>query len=92
MCIRDSNYCASCHGALGLGKVGPNLSDAYWLQGDGSRKTIAKSILMGAPQKGMPAWQGRLTSPEVEILVDLILNLKNKNQRQGKKPQGTFYE
>jgi glucose/arabinose dehydrogenase/mono/diheme cytochrome c family protein len=43
--------CTGCHGAGGAGTtLGPNLTDAQWLWGDGSYRAIAKTIAAGVPE------------------------------------------
>ncbi|HXC06665.1 MAG TPA: cbb3-type cytochrome c oxidase N-terminal domain-containing protein, partial [Bacteroidia bacterium] len=43
--------CAQCHGPDGGGKVGPNLTDDYWLHG-GAIKDVFKTIKNGYQDKG----------------------------------------
>ena len=47
--------CVACHGVSGEGKIGPNLTDAYWLHG-GKPSDVLASVSHGYPLKGMPAW------------------------------------
>jgi len=42
--------CQACHSDKGKGDVGPNLTDAYWLQADGTPKTLYET----AYRKVMP--------------------------------------
>lgn len=51
-----TSTCASCHGPDGGGLIGPNLTDAHWLNGDGKPMSIYKVIKEGVTAKGMPAW------------------------------------
>ena len=51
--------CAQCHGKLGEGGVGPNLTDDYWMHG-ADISSIVKSVKYGYPAKGMLSWLGML--------------------------------
>ena len=44
--------CSSCHGVQGQGGIGPNLTDAYWIHGDGSPEENLKVIKKGILEKG----------------------------------------
>jgi cytochrome c oxidase cbb3-type subunit 3 len=78
--------CAQCHNADGSGKIGPNLTDAYWLHGNKPAE-IYQTISTGVLVKGMPAW-GPLLGPEkVKWLASYVVTLKNSD-RPGKAPEG----
>src|SRR5690606_29267327 len=47
--------CAACHGQVGEGGIGPNLTDAYWLHG-GEVDEIFKTVKYGVIDKGMVPW------------------------------------
>jgi mono/diheme cytochrome c family protein len=68
-----TQLCASCHGMnmQGNEKV-PSLVDNQWLNG-GTRQAIIKSITDGIVSKGMPAWGGTLTAPEIVKMADYIV-------------------
>ena len=78
--------CATCHGAQGEGKIGPNLTDNAWLHG-GKPVEIHKTISEGAVAKGMPAWERTLGPGRVRALAAYVLTLKGLNV-PGKPPQG----
>ncbi|MFN8438589.1 MAG: c-type cytochrome [Cytophagales bacterium] len=82
--------CKTCHGANAEGGAGPNLTDAYWLHG-GSVKDIFKTIKYGVPEKGMIAWQQRLTPKEIQNMVGYIYTLQGTNPAGAKAPQGELY-
>ncbi len=82
--------CIACHGAIGEGGVGPNLTDEYWLHGGGI-KNIFKSIKYGIPAKGMIAWQGQLKPVEMQQISSYILSLKGTNPPGAKESQGDKY-
>jgi cytochrome c oxidase cbb3-type subunit 3 len=78
--------CAVCHGDQGEGKVGPNLTDKYWLHG-GSIQDIFKTIKYGVPAKGMVAWENSLRANEIQNLSSYIITLQG-TVANGKEPQG----
>lgn len=79
--------CAVCHGDKGEGKVGPNLTDAYWIHG-GDVKAIFKTIKYGVPSKGMVAWQNSMNGSQMQELASFILTLQGTNPDGAKEPQG----
>lgn len=81
--------CAQCHGNDGEGKIGPNLTDAYWLHGDASLMSLYTSVGEGFPQKGMPAWNRQLRLVEVMKLAAFVGSIKNKNLTGPRPPEGT---
>jgi cytochrome c oxidase cbb3-type subunit III len=83
--------CRACHGAIGEGGVGPNLTDAYWLHG-GKINDIFKSIKYGIPEKGMISWQAKLKPAEIQKVASYILTLQGTNPPNGKEPQGDLLE
>jgi cytochrome c oxidase cbb3-type subunit 3 len=82
-----SQNCGACHGAVGEGGVGPNLTDEYWLHG-GSVNEVFKTIKYGVPQKGMISWQQKLKPAQLQNLASYILSLQGTNPSNGKAPQG----
>lgn len=83
--------CAACHGQLGEGVVGPNLTDAYWLHG-GSPEAIIKSITDGIPAKGMIAWKAILGPKKIKETTAYIMSLKGTSPPNAKAAQGELYE
>jgi cytochrome c oxidase cbb3-type subunit 3 len=79
--------CSVCHGEKGEGKVGPNLTDEYWLHG-GDVKSIFKTIKYGVPSKGMVAWQNSMNGAQMQELASYILTLQGTNPAGAKEPQG----
>ena len=84
--IYDNN-CVACHGAAGEGKVGPNLTDAYWMHG-GDIKKIFHTITEGVPEKGMIAWKKQLNPLQIQQVSSYIISLKGTNPPNPKEPQG----
>ncbi|HVK61803.1 MAG TPA: cbb3-type cytochrome c oxidase N-terminal domain-containing protein [Bdellovibrionales bacterium] len=87
-----SAKCAACHGDVGQGLIGPNLTDDYWLHGNGSLQAIAKVVAEGVPEKGMPAWAAIVKSDELVHLVAFIKSLRGTNPPAAKEPQGERQE
>jgi cytochrome c oxidase cbb3-type subunit 3 len=79
--------CIACHGALGEGTVGPNLTDDSWIHG-GTVNAIFKTIKYGVPEKGMIAWEKTLTPKQTSDLSNFILSLQGTNPTNPKAPQG----
>lgn len=84
--------CASCHGNQGEGSIGPNLTDAYWIHGDGSITAIATVVSDGVAAKGMPPWKGLLKEDELVAVVGFVKSLKGTKPANAKAPQGELRE
>lgn len=82
--------CAACHGKLGEGTVGPNLTDDYWLHG-GGLKDVFKSIKYGWPDKGMKSWKEDFSPMQIAQLTSYIKTLKGTNPPKAKEKQGDLY-
>lgn len=82
--------CAACHGKLGEGTVGPNLTDEYWIHGGGV-KDIFKTIKYGWPDKGMKAWKEDFSPVQIAQLASFIRTLKGTNPPNPKDKQGELY-
>ncbi len=83
--VYHENSCMACHGPDAAGtSVGPNLSDATWLTGDGSISAITKIITEGvdAPKQfrsPMPAMGGSDLSPdELKAVAAYVWSLSHK--------------
>lgn len=62
--------CDGCHGAGGLGWVGPSLVDGRWRYG-GADGEVYHSIFYGRP-RGMPAYGGLLSSDAIWRIVTYL--------------------
>jgi cytochrome c oxidase cbb3-type subunit 3 len=82
--------CAACHGDLGQGGIGPNLTDAYWLHG-GDFKSVFKTIKYGVVEKGMISWKDEMKPSEMQAVTSYIFSLQGSNPPGAKEPQGTLY-
>lgn len=83
--------CVACHGMNGEGGIGPNLTDSYWINGDGSFNEIVKVIRDGVPVKGMIAWKPILKPDDLLDVASHVNTLKGTNPANAKEPQGTSY-
>jgi cytochrome c oxidase cbb3-type subunit 3 len=81
------NKCVQCHGQDGQGVIGPNLTDAYWIHGQGKLMDVYNVINEGVTAKGMPAWGRQLAPVEVAKLAAYTGTLRNKNL-PGRAPEG----
>ncbi|MDB5285028.1 MAG: c-type cytochrome [Bacteroidota bacterium] len=82
-----TDNCVTCHGHLGEGIFGPNLTDDYWLHG-GDLSDLFKSVKNGWPAKGMKAWQTDLSPVQIKNVVSYIKTLHGTNPPNAKAPQG----
>jgi cytochrome c oxidase cbb3-type subunit 3 len=82
--------CAVCHGEKAEGKVGPNLTDEFWIHG-GSIQDIFKTIKYGVPAKGMVSWQNSLNGQQMQELASFIKSLQGSKPANPKEPQGDKY-
>ena len=82
--------CAACHGQLGEGGVGPNMTDDYWIHG-GDIKSIFKTIKYGVPEKGMIAWKAQMGPSSMHQVASFILTLVGTDPPNPKAPEGELY-
>jgi len=81
--------CLSCHEEKGMGDIGPNLTDEYWLNLKSlSAGSIYGFILVGNEDNGMPAWADTLSKEELFAAVKYVLSVQSTNAPGGKEPQG----
>lgn len=80
--------CASCHGAKGEGLIGPNLTDKYWIHGQGHRIDLVQVITKGVTEKGMPSWVGMISDDEIIEVAGFVHSLAGTIVANGKAPQG----
>ncbi len=80
--------CASCHGMAGEGGIGPNLTDDYWIHGNGDINGIVDVIQNGVPAKGMIAWKNFLPADQILQVGSYVLTLHGTNPPNAKEPQG----
>lgn len=81
--------CVACHGEQAEGKIGPNLTDGFWIHG-GAAIEIHKTVTEGVAAKGMPAWGPVLGPKAVREAVAFVLSRRGQDV-PGKPAEGTPY-
>jgi mono/diheme cytochrome c family protein len=83
--FHKTGLCYACHGSNAEGTVGPNLTDAEWLQGDGSYEMIVATVTSGIPaekaKKGIPMppkGGSSITEDEVKAVAAYVYSLSHK--------------
>lgn len=84
--------CKACHGAQGEGGIGPNLTDMFWINGDGSVAAVYKVIDKGVVDKGMAAWGEVLGKEKLMAVVEYVMKFKGTTPSNPKAPQGKEYK
>lgn len=81
--------CAACHGALGEGQIGPNLTDKFWIHGNGELAELLTLVSQGVPDKGMPPWSALLDRAQLIAAAVHVRSLRGTSPPNAKAPQGT---
>ena len=84
--------CAACHGQVGEGLIGPNLTDSHWKNTDGTLVGMHKVLVVGVVEKGMPAWKGLIADDLLKQVAAYVASLKGSNPPNAKAAEGTLYE
>ena len=85
--------CVACHAADGGGGIGPNLTDNYWVNGDGGIVEVFKVIKYGGrPAKGMLAWKEQLSPTKIQQVSSFVMSLNGTTPAKPSDPQGDLYE
>lgn len=84
--------CAACHGKDGGGSVGPNLTDNFWINGDGSLQSNYQVISKGVVENGMAAWGPKLGKEKVYAVLSYITAFRGTTPAAPKDPQGKEYK
>ena len=79
--------CAVCHGPVGEGGIGPNMTDDFWLHG-AKPSEMAATVTNGVADKGMPPWGALLSADDLKSVVAYVRTLHGTNPPNGKAPQG----
>jgi len=81
--------CIACHGMKGEGnKIGPNLTDNYWLNGC-SQESVIKMVTEGKPEKGMTPFKTMMTPEQIKtVSLYVMQGLVGSNPENAKAPQG----
>jgi cytochrome c oxidase cbb3-type subunit 3 len=80
-------YCVACHAEQGEGQIGPNLTDDYWIHGDGTLMAIRSVVKKGVLEKGMPSWEMQLSPEQLDEVAAYIGTLRGTDV-EGKAPEG----
>lgn len=83
--FHKAGLCYACHGSNAEGAVGPNLTDAEWLHGDGSYDMIVATVTAGVPaekaKKGIampPKGGSSISDEEVKAVAAYVYSLSHK--------------
>ena len=83
--FHKDGLCYACHGSNAEGAVGPNLTDAEWLHGDGSYDMIVATVTSGVPadkaKKGIampPKGGSSITDEQVKAVAAYVYSLSHK--------------
>lgn len=76
--------CVVCHKDKGEGLIGPNLTDKFWINGDGSISEVFKMIKYGNAN-GMPEHESKMNPIELQQVSSFVLQLEFT---EGKVPEG----
>jgi cytochrome c oxidase cbb3-type subunit 3 len=90
--VFKGKLCSTCHGLLGEGNaIGPNLTDNYWLHGNGSVKDVFNTVKNGVPTKGMTPYKDQLSDKQIlQVSSYIIKILAGSNPPNAKEPQGAL--
>ena len=83
--------CMQCHGNVGQGTIGPNLTDKYWLHGGGIND-IYKTIKYGVTGKAMQAWKSTYSNEQIYAISSYIMSMQGTNPEGAKDPEGELVE
>ena len=83
--------CAVCHIADGGGRIGPNLTDQYWILGGGV-KNVFKTISEGGRDgKGMISWKQTLKPSEIAQVASYVLTFQGTTPAEPKAAEGDLW-
>lgn len=89
--IFQSN-CVACHMADGGGGIGPNLTDAYWINGGGIKNVFNTISEGGRPGKGMIAWKQSLKPAEMAQVASYVITLGGTIPANPKEAEGDLWK
>ena len=86
--------CSACHmpDAGGVVGLGPNLTDKYWKNNDGSLKGIQNTISEGVVGTAMISWKASYNAEQIEDLAKYILSLQGTTPANPIPPEGELVE
>ena len=63
------------------------MTDDYWIHG-GDKTSIATTIRVGVPAKGMISWEPILSPDQIDQVSEFILSLQGTTPANPKAPEG----
>ena len=89
--IYEANNCLSCHGQNLEGGIGPNLTDANWINGGGV-KNIFKLVSEGSTNNPVMApWKDVIKPSDIQKLASYIVSLGGTNPANAKEAEGEIW-
>jgi cytochrome c oxidase cbb3-type subunit 3 len=89
--IYEANNCLSCHGQNLEGGIGPNLTDANWINGGGV-KNIFKLVSEGSTNNPVMApWKDVIKPSDIQKLASYIVSLVGTNPANAKEAEGEVW-
>lgn len=70
--------CAVCHGGMGQGMIGPNLTDDFWIHG-GEFKDLVHIVREGVPAKGMITWRPVLKPSDIIDVCSYVWSIHGRD-------------
>lgn len=85
-----ASKCVPCHAPDGGGMtgLGPNLTDNYWKNGDGSLAAIYKVLREGVTGTAMVSWEQLLKPEEQQNVTAFVHGLQGSTPANPKAPEG----
>jgi len=80
--------CSQCHGADGGGGIGPNLTDDLYINIK-QPEDLFTVITKGVANKGMQAWEARLSEPQRILLAAYVASLRGTTPATPKAAEGS---
>ncbi len=87
-----TTICAACHMPDGGGMIGPNLTDKYWKNNDGSLEGIIGTITNGVAGTTMIPYNSMYNAGQIEALAKYVLSLQGTTPANPKAPEGELIE
>lgn len=84
--------CVACHGANLQGGIGPNLTDAHWINGGGV-KNIFRLISEGSTTNPVMApWKEAIKASDIQKIASYIVSLNGSNPEGAKAAEGEIWK
>jgi cytochrome c oxidase cbb3-type subunit 3 len=76
--------CVACHRADAGGQIGPNLTDAMWINGGGIKNVFNVLMEGGRDGKGMISWKATIKPSDLQKVASYVLSLQGSNPKEPK--------